>query len=84
MSLIAQLSGRAVTDPRIIEAKKKKIQTVINANLDIRRTINEGVGAKRPRTERGLESARIKAIQAAIKKNLTFAKAVREAVRETD
>jgi hypothetical protein len=80
MSLIAQFAGR-VNDPKVIEAKKKKIQDVINGDLDIRRTINEAVGAKRPRTEKGLENARIKAIQTAIRKNLTFAKAIREAVR---
>ena len=81
MALIAQLLGREVTDPKTIEAKKRKVQAVINENLDIRSTINEAVGAKRPRTEKGLDNARIRAIQAAIRKNLAFAKAVRERVR---
>jgi hypothetical protein len=80
MALIKQLVRRELEEAAI-EKKKKKIQAVINANPAFKRAVDERVGAKRPRSEEGLEEARIMGIRATMRKNLRFAKLVADAAK---
>jgi len=80
MALIKQLV-RGALDEAAIEKKKKKIQAVIDANPVFKRAVDEKVGAKRPRTEKALEKARVMAIQQVMQKNLSFANLVADAVK---
>jgi hypothetical protein len=64
-----------------IARKRKKIQAVINSNRTIKSAVDELVGAARPKNKKALLDARVKAIAAIMKKNLTFARAVTDAAK---
>ena len=79
MVMITQLLGRTSTLAEI-ESRKKRVQAIINANSDIKRAVDELVGRKRPKTAKALETARIRAIQQVMRRNLNFAKLIANAV----
>jgi hypothetical protein len=62
-----------------IARKRKRIQAVINSNSAIKSAVDELVGAARPKSKKALLDARVKAIAAMMRKNLTFGKAVDDA-----
>ena len=80
MALIAQILGRAPTPAEIV-AKKKNIKVVIDANEACKSAINELVGEARPDSPASLEKARIDAITAVMKKNISFAQDVDKAAK---
>ena len=80
MSIIGQLLGRTPT-PAEIDSKKKKVQALISKNSDIKRAVDELVGRKRAKTEKALETARIRAIQLVMRRNPNFATLIDDAVK---
>jgi len=80
MTIITQLLGRKAT-PAEVASRKKKVQDIINANLDIKRAVDQAVGARRPKTEKQLEIARIKAIEKAMKNNSSISDLITKALK---
>jgi hypothetical protein len=79
MAIITSLLGRIPTDAEI-KSKKKRIQNIINANSGIKGAVDQAVGARRPKTEKQLETARIKAIQKMMKTNTDISNMIAAAV----